>query len=114
MIKILNLGRYCDGWSFSGNVDAPQTATVTNRSSKTVSNVTVWLRGRVVLDAVIDDLLGVRGMRMATDVVVGGCSAGGMAVYLNCDHWADRIRIAAEAMGKNKTPKVVCLADAVR
>ena len=59
-----------------------------------------------VLDAVIDDLLGIRGMMTASNVVVGGCSAGGMAVYLNCDHWAERIGAA------NAKIDVVCLADA--
>ena len=74
--------RYCDGWSFAGNVEEPQVATVTNHSTKVTSNVTVWLRGRAILDAVIADLLTTRGMQTATSVVVGGCSAGGMAVYV--------------------------------
>ena len=74
--------RYCDGWSFAGNVEEPQAATITNQSTKVTSNVTVWLRGRAILDAVIADLLTVRGMQTATNVVVGGCSAGGMAVYV--------------------------------
>ena len=73
--------RYCDGWSFAGNVEEPQTATITNHTTKVTSNVTVWLRGRAILDAVITDLITVRGMQTATNVVVGGCSAGGMAVY---------------------------------
>ena len=60
---------------------AEQTATITNHTTKVTSNVTVWLRGRAILDAVITDLLTVRGMQTATSVVVGGCSAGGMAVY---------------------------------
>ena len=98
--------RYCDGWSFAGNREAPVVAQVTNASTKVVSNVTVWLRGRAILDAVIDDLLAVRGMKAATNVVVGGCSAGGMAVYLNCDHWAAKIGAA------NSRTDVVCLADA--
>ena len=98
--------RYCDGWSFAGGMDEPQVAQVTNQSTKVVSNVTVWLRGRAILDAVIDDLLGERGMQAATHVVVGGCSAGGMAVYLNCDHWAERIGTT------NAKTDVVCLADA--
>ena len=74
--------------------------------SRVTRNVTVWLRGRAVLDAVIDDLLTVRGMKTASNVVVGGCSAGGMAVYLNCDHWAERIGAV------NAKTDVVCLADA--
>jgi hypothetical protein len=101
--------RYCDGWSFAGDVAEPQVAQLTNDTTKVVSNVTVWLRGRAILDAVIDDLLasrGAGGMRAATNIVVGGCSAGGMAVYLNCDHWAAKVRAA------NTATDVVCLADA--
>ena len=98
--------RYCDGWSFAGNRDEPQIAQVTNHTTKVVSNVTVHMRGRAILDAVIADLLTERGMRTATDVVVGGCSAGGMAVYLNCDHWAESIAAA------NAKASVRCLADA--
>ena len=79
--------RYCDGFSFAGNVKKPQIAQFTNKTTKKVSNVTVWMRGRAILDAVIEDLLTVRGMGTATHAVIGGCSAGGMAVYLNCDRW---------------------------
>jgi len=100
--------RYCDGFSFVGGLDQPEVVQVTNVTTKKVTNVTVWLRGRAILDAVIDDLLSDSGpgMHSATDVVIGGCSAGGMAVYLNCDHWATRI--AATNTGTH----VVCLADA--
>ena len=38
-----------------------------------------------MLTAVQQELLALRGMRAASMVVVGGCSAGGMAVYLHCD-----------------------------
>eukprot|EP00729_Bicosta_minor_P010277 gene10277-14308_t len=46
-----------------------------------------------------------RGMQAATNVVVGGCSADGMAVCLNCDHWADQIA------NVNAKTNVVCHAD---
>ena len=51
------------------------------------------------------DLLLEKGMAQATDVVVGGCSAGGMAVFAQCDAWADSIR------GVNAATKTRCLAD---
>ena len=44
-------------------------------------------------------------MQAATNVVVGGCFADGMAVCLNCDHWADQI---ANVYAKTN---VVCHAD---
>jgi hypothetical protein len=103
--------RYCDGWSFAGNLDKPVIAQVTNKTTHVTTNVSVHIRGRAILDSVIDDLLTVRGMQTASSVVVGGCSAGGMAVYLNCDHWADKVAASNAKTNVAKT-NVVCLADA--
>merc|ERR1712166_801777 len=72
---------YLDGGSFSGNQSKPDK----------VGNQTIYYRGRVILDAVLDDLLIERGMQHATDVVLSGCSAGGQAVYLQADHVASKL-----------------------
>jgi len=48
----------------------------------------LYYAGRRMLDAVLSDLLHSRGMNGATDVVMSGCSAGGLAIYLNADHVA--------------------------
>ena len=40
--------------------------------------------------AVLDDLLA-KGLDKATDVVLSGCSAGGLAIYLQADHVASRL-----------------------
>ena len=58
-----------------------------------------------MLNAVRQDLLHSRGMGTASEVVVGGCSAGGMAVYLHCDSWASEIATV------NSNTHTVCLAD---
>lgn len=68
-------------------------------------NVSLFSRGLSVLQSVQQDLLKERGMGGATDVVVGGCSAGGMAVFMHCDSWA----LAIGAV--NPATKVRCLAD---
>jgi hypothetical protein len=60
-------------------------------------------RGKHVLKAVIDDLLANRGLDKATDTVVSGCSAGGLATFLHCDHWAERLAVTKS--------KVVCMPD---
>ena len=112
---------YCDGFSFSGGLDRPIHANMPDGSGipGQNKNYTIHIRGRAILDAVIDDLLANRGMGPAAAalsrgdaastgasmVVVGGCSAGGMAVYLNCDHWAARIDSV------NPTTQTRCLAD---
>ena len=92
--------RYCDGFSFSSDVDAPAIVPL-----NVTANATVTMRGLRVLRAVQADLLTRGGMAAATDVVVGGCSAGGMAVFIHCDGWA--AAIAAAGSGA----RVTCLAD---
>jgi hypothetical protein len=94
--------RYCDGWSFASNRAQPTVLPVTNSSGS--FNVTMHFRGLAVLEAVRRDLIK-NGMGAATDVVVGGCSAGGLAVFLHCDEWADALHAVAPAMN------VVCLSD---
>ena len=36
-----------------------------------------------------------RGLTASTDVVISGCSAGGLATFLHVDNWADRLAAAA-------------------
>jgi len=87
--------RYCDGASLSGDKEGPAD----------VGGTTIHYRGRAILDAEIKSLLFDRGMNEATDVVVSGCSAGGLATFLHCDHWADAIKAA------NPHAKVACMPD---
>ena len=90
--------RYCDGASVSGDrVDQEP-------SSK------LWFRGRAILDAEIKSILTDRGMSKATDVVVSGCSAGGLATFLHCDHWAAAIGKATTTM-TGAGAKVACMPD---
>jgi hypothetical protein len=71
-----------------------------------VGNTSVWFRGHAISLAIREDLLVRQGMSRATDVVVGGCSAGGMAAQLQCDSWADSVRAL------NPATKTRCLMDA--
>ena len=72
---------YCDGASFgSGRVDP---IAVKKRDG---SPGQLWMRGRANFNAVIDDLLSTQGMRQATEVILSGGSAGGLAVFYNLDH----------------------------
>lgn len=88
--------RYCDGASVSGDKPTP-----TN-----VSGTMLHFRGRAILDAEIKSILVDRGMNKASDVVVSGCSAGGLATFLHCDYWAAGI---ANATGG--AAKVACMPD---
>ena len=62
---------YCDGASFSGHVDAPVQ----------VGKDTIYLRGRLVLTALIR-ALGRLGLDSAEQVLLSGGSAGGLAAIL--------------------------------
>ena len=90
--------KYCDGGSFSGS----------NASSTPsgVGNTSLHFRGKHILDAGITDMLRHRGLAQATEVVVSGCSAGGLAAFLHCEHFAARIN--AEGLAATK---VVCMPD---
>ncbi|XP_024173529.1 pectin acetylesterase 8 isoform X3 [Rosa chinensis] len=66
--------RYCDGSSFTGDVEAVHPATG------------LYFRGARVFRAVIADLLA-KGMGKAENAVLSGCSAGGLASILHCDNF---------------------------
>lgn len=82
--------RYCDGASFAGDVDNE------HQSEK------LFFRGRRVWEAIIDQLLS-EGLVKAKQAFLTGCSAGGLATFIHCDSFHDRLPL---------TTKVKCLADA--
>ena len=87
---------YCDGGYMSGD-----------NSTVTVHNGTnLHFRGAQILDAVIDDLLAQHGLLKATDVVLGGCSAGAIATFSHLDYFHSRVRAAAATAGI-RSPRVV-------
>ncbi|KAA8527990.1 hypothetical protein F0562_035141 [Nyssa sinensis] len=82
--------RYCDGASFTGDVEAVDPAT------------NLHFRGARVFLAVIEELLA-KGMMNAENAILSGCSAGGLTAILHCDSFR-----ALLPMGTN----VKCLSDA--
>lgn len=68
---------YCDGASWTGNADQPAT----------YNNTQIYFRGKRNLDALISSLQQ-QGMSEASDVMIGGCSAGGLATYFHADYIA--------------------------
>lgn len=72
---------YCDGASMgSGRTDP---IAVKDHAGKPAQ---LWMRGRNNFNAVVDDLLTTQGMSKATEVILSGGSAGGLAVFYNLDH----------------------------
>lgn len=73
------LMRYCDGASFSGNAAPTE-----------YNGVTLHWAGKHIREAVVADLMKA-GLDKASDVMVSGCSAGGLATYLHTDQWCDAV-----------------------
>ena len=69
--------RYCDGGSFSGD------------TVSSTSDGTLHFRGRRILDVVLDDLVQEQGLK--GELLINGCSAGGLAVWLHLDYIAARL-----------------------
>lgn len=67
----------CDGGGYSSSKDTPS---VHNGTS-------LHFRGKAIIDAVRVDILA-KGLNNGTDVVISGCSCGGLATYLTIDNWA--------------------------
>jgi hypothetical protein len=57
---------YCDGAYFSGF----------NRSETIVNGVPLYFEGKAILDHVLLDLHTRFAFQLATEIIVGGCSAG--------------------------------------
>ncbi|KAJ9536831.1 hypothetical protein OSB04_029564 [Centaurea solstitialis] len=82
--------RYCDGSSFTGDVEAVDPKT------------NLPFRGARIFRAVIDDLLA-KGMKNAKNAMLAGCSAGGLTSILQCDNFRSLLPAST---------KVKCLSDA--
>eukprot|EP01006_Ploeotia_vitrea_P035906 TRINITY_DN65948_c7_g2_i1.p1 TRINITY_DN65948_c7_g2~~TRINITY_DN65948_c7_g2_i1.p1 ORF type:complete len:391 (-),score=39.45 TRINITY_DN65948_c7_g2_i1:135-1181(-) len=78
---------YCDGGSFSGF----------NFSTTMYKGKALHFRGHANVMAVIDDVR--EKMKHATNVVIGGSSAGGLAAYLHVDLWRQHIPKSAKVVG---------------
>eukprot|EP00042_Codosiga_hollandica_P051105 m.622650 g.622650 ORF g.622650 m.622650 type:complete len:405 (-) comp58219_c1_seq10:195-1409(-) len=80
---------YCDGASWTGGAVEPAI----------VNNTKVWFRGHLGLDAVLHALVA-EGMSSTGDLLLSGCSAGGLATYFHADYvaaWFPKYRVKAMA-----------------
>ncbi|KAG4951797.1 hypothetical protein JHK85_045664 [Glycine max] len=64
--------RYCDGSSFTGDVEEVDPTT------------NLHFRGARIFSAVIEELLA-KGLERAENAILSGCSAGGLTTILHCD-----------------------------
>ena len=72
--------RYCDGMSYGGDVTDP----IINPNNSTLK---MYYRGKRILNAFFESLRNDYGMDKATEVVIGGSSAGGLAVFLHSNYF---------------------------
>lgn len=84
---------YCDGGSHSANVSEP----VAVWDNSTNSTIELYFRGRFGLLAMRDELIRLDYMN-ATELVVTGCSAGGLTAYLQGDFVLDLLVPLAPAL----------------
>lgn len=92
---------YCDGNSFSGNRDEP--VVVKGADGK---NKPLYFRGRRIIDAVLETLVSDHGLADANDVLLTGCSAGGLATYLHTDYVHEKLKTLAPKMKKFKASAI--------
>ena len=90
---------YCDGGSWAGNAVAPVMA----KPNTSAPAQKVFYRGRPLLDALYENLLGA-GLSSASELLFAGCSAGALTVYIHADYIASKMP---------KTVKTVAFADAM-
>jgi len=77
---------YCDGASFAGDRDDPVVHAPTNQ--------TLWFRGLSVLRTTLNQLCALHGLADATDVILSGGSAGGLAALLHADKVREWLKTA--------------------
>ena len=70
-----------------------------------VGKRTIFYRGARIHRATVETLLAVEGLSAATDVVLSGGSAGGLATFLHADSWRDAI------LASSPNAKVVAVPD---
>nr|CAB3477066.1 unnamed protein product [Digitaria exilis] len=101
--------RYCDGASFAGEGfdKARQTFLYSLLPYHFSAENGFYFRGQRIWDATIRHLLSI-GMASADQVLLTGCSAGGLAVILHCDEFQAFFPPATSGRGTT----VKCLADA--
>eukprot|EP01043_Picozoa_sp_COSAG02_P001150 COSAG02_NODE_23_length_52893_cov_58.101868_30_plen_291_part_00 len=90
--------RYCDGGSFSGTMTTPDIALN--------GTPPLYYAGKYNLDAVMGDLVASHGVGSFQNVILSGCSAGGMACFIHCDYVANWFK------DLNASIDVRCICDA--
>ncbi|KAJ9466999.1 Pectin acetylesterase 8 [Diplonema papillatum] len=84
--------KYCDGNSFAGNADEPMVYNGTK----------LYFRGKRILDATLSHLARLQNLSNAENVLLTGCSAGGLATYLHVEYVHDWFKANAPNLKRFK------------
>ena len=84
---------YCDGASFTGDRTDPLIVTGTHES--------LYFRGRRIRDAIMATLARDHGFQNARNVLLTGCSSGGLAAYIHTDWMEKEVRRLARRTLQN-------------
>ena len=88
--------RYCDGGYYSGDRANPVPSA---NASANASAPPLYFRGRHISEALLADLAAKHSLGAATDVVIAGCSAGGIRTYAHIDALKALLPKAARVVG---------------
>lgn len=77
---------YCDGGSFTGDRADPVSMKVANKTTNVTTTSLLYYRGKRNLDAMLLYLRTHHNLGAATEVLLSGGSAGGLAAYLHADY----------------------------
>lgn len=80
--------RYCDGASFAGDSQREDDDD-DGREHGSGASATLFFRGQRIWEAVLDELMQ-KGLAVAKQALLTGCSAGGLATLLHCDDFRAR------------------------
>eukprot|EP00462_Mataza_sp_D1_P017136 CAMPEP_0175152716 /NCGR_PEP_ID=MMETSP0087-20121206/19284_1 /TAXON_ID=136419 /ORGANISM="Unknown Unknown, Strain D1" /LENGTH=449 /DNA_ID=CAMNT_0016439211 /DNA_START=148 /DNA_END=1497 /DNA_ORIENTATION=+ len=92
---------YCDGNSFSGMRTDPLPVVGTDGKVKNL-----FFRGRYIIDETLKALNAHFGLGSADNVLLTGCSAGGLATYLHTDYVHQQLSAIAPNMKKFKSAPI--------
>ena len=84
---------YCDGGSWTG--DAAPVATAANSTGQ---GRPLFYRGRRLLAGLVESVMAA-GLKGATNLIWGGCSAGGLTAYLHADMVAATVGAGVRVVG---------------
>lgn len=98
---------YCDGGSYAGRVEEAVPV------STDVNSPAIYFRGSYILDGLYETFLTSEkvGMTSASEIIISGTSAGGLAVFIHADYLVNKISQSFNNL-KREIPRIVALPDA--